>query len=301
MVVASDALRMRVLGVAGSSDTGKTTTVERLVAALSSRGRVATVKSIHHDVTPDQPGKDTHRHREAGANRVVGVAPNVEFEVRDGGKRAAAERTGSEVDALRSTLGRLGHPDFVLVEGFSGSLLPKVVTDDRAVGGRVVGRRDDALDALTAAAASLVPYPTVDGVRQALASRRADRDVNVDTDGDRGGSVVGAGAFSTSGPVARSADEWTSRDALPAGWDAGGSADGGEASRNRDGGDRFDAVEGASVAVRPPLRDPEPAVVTVGAAADDAEAATAAVVDAGRELARRWSHLSPVPDRVAVG
>ena len=281
---------MRVLGVAGSSDTGKTTTVERLVPALSSRGRVATVKSIHHDVTPDQPGKDTYRHREAGAIRVVGITPTVEFEVRDGGKRAAVERTGSEVDALRSTLERLGSPEFVLVEGFSGSLLPKVVTDDRAVEGRIVGRREDALDALTAAAASLVPYPTVDGVRRAVATREAEREADADADGDRGGSVVGAGVFSTPDPVARSAEEWVTSDALPDDWNADGLTDG-EGSH---------LVEGARVAVRPPLRNPEPAVVTVAAAADDVEAATAAVVDVGRELARRWSHLSPVPDRVAV-
>ena len=299
MRVALDASRMRVLGIAGASDTGKTTTVERLVPALG--GRVATVKSIHHDVTPDQPGKDTYRHREAGADRVVGVTPRVGFEVGDGGKEAAVARTGHEVDALRSTLERLERlerPAFTLVEGFSESLLPKVVTDDRAVEGRVVGRRDDALDTLSETAESLAPYPTVDGVRRTLAAREADRD----SDGTSGGPVVGAGAFSTPDPVARSADEWVSRDALPADWDADGPTDGDATFHSEafeDAG--FRVVGDAAVAVKPPLRIPEPAVVVVGVTADDAEAATAAVVDAGRELARRWPPLSTVSDRVVVG
>lgn len=289
VAVVADATGMRVIGIVGSSDTGKTTLVERLVPALRERGRVATVKSMHHDVTPDSPGKDTFRHREAGAERVVGVAPTVEFEVRDGGKRAAVERTGSEVGVLSSVLRRLDAPEFVLVEGFSASLTPKIATDDRAAGGRVVGRGEDALDALTAAAESVVPYLTVDGVRRSLV------DGGDVPDRPDDGTVVGVGEFSTIEPVERRSEEWTSRDALPADWDADGRDVVAAPSTAVSG------VRGVDVSVRPPLREREAAVVTVGVAADDAAAATAGVTAAGRELAREWPALSSDPDRVVIG
>ena len=61
---------MRVFGVVGWKNNGKTTLVERLVEHLAARGyRVSTVKHAHHEVDLDQPGKDSWRHREAGAAR----------------------------------------------------------------------------------------------------------------------------------------------------------------------------------------------------------------------------------------
>ena len=63
---------MRVFGVVGWKNNGKTTLVERLVAYLTAQGyRVSTVKHAHHEVDLDQPGKDTWRHRQAGADEVV--------------------------------------------------------------------------------------------------------------------------------------------------------------------------------------------------------------------------------------
>jgi len=139
---------MHVIGVAGHSDTGKTTHVERLVPALAERGRVATVKSIHHDVEVDAPGTDTYRHRQAGAERVAGVTPATTFEVAAGGKSRAVEREGAEAGALRERLlafSRAGI-DYAVVEGFSASLVPLVLTDEdvrETVGGAVLGHVDD--------------------------------------------------------------------------------------------------------------------------------------------------------------
>ena len=70
---------MKAVGFAGYSGSGKTTLVERLIPALKLRGlRVSVVKHAHHKFDIDHPGKDTHRHREAGAFEVV-VASEATF------------------------------------------------------------------------------------------------------------------------------------------------------------------------------------------------------------------------------
>ena len=63
---------MKVVGFAGYSGSGKTTLIERVIPALKARGlRVSVVKHAHHAFDIDHPGKDTYRHREAGAFEVV--------------------------------------------------------------------------------------------------------------------------------------------------------------------------------------------------------------------------------------
>ena len=66
---------MKVIGLAGYSGAGKTTLVERLIPALKQHGlRVSVVKHAHHKFDIDHPGKDTYRHREAGAFEVVAAS-----------------------------------------------------------------------------------------------------------------------------------------------------------------------------------------------------------------------------------
>lgn len=120
---------MHTVCLVGPSDSGKTTLMEALVDQLGDYGRVATVKSIHHDIEVDTPGKDTHRHREAGADTVVGLTPSLSFQITPGGKAAASSETAlleSTVDSLRVE----GY-DFVLVEGFHESAYPKIAVGDR--------------------------------------------------------------------------------------------------------------------------------------------------------------------------
>lgn len=111
---------MKVVGFAGYSGSGKTTLVERLIPALKLRGlRVSVVKHAHHDFDIDHPGKDTFRHREAGAFEVV-VAST---------KRLALMREFEQPAQLNvhHLLAELwGGVDWVLVEGFKGSNLLKV-------------------------------------------------------------------------------------------------------------------------------------------------------------------------------
>ena len=65
---------MRVIGLAGWSGAGKTTLLVRLIPELNRRGlSVSTLKHAHHDFDVDQPGKDSFRHRAAGAREVLVV------------------------------------------------------------------------------------------------------------------------------------------------------------------------------------------------------------------------------------
>lgn len=126
-----------IVQVIGPSDSGKTTLIEALVDRLAEHGRVATVKSIHHDVEFDTPGKDTHRHRAAGAETVVGVTPSTTFRIRERGK-ADPPREIDRLEEILDHLAREGY-DVVLVEGFKAASLPSIVlgeaslVDDRTI------------------------------------------------------------------------------------------------------------------------------------------------------------------------
>ena len=110
---------MNVYGVIGWKNAGKTTLVERLVAELCGRGySVSTVKHTHHRVDVDQPGKDSHRHRQAGAHQVILSSSSrwvVMTELRD-----APEAS------LEELLSHLAPVDIVIVEGYKRDRHPKV-------------------------------------------------------------------------------------------------------------------------------------------------------------------------------
>jgi molybdopterin-guanine dinucleotide biosynthesis protein B len=111
---------MKVIGFSGFSGSGKTTLVERLIPALKMRGlRVSVVKHAHHEFDIDHPGKDTHRHREAGAFEVV-----VASERRLALMREFERPADLTVHQLLAEL--YEGVDWVLVEGFKGSNLLKM-------------------------------------------------------------------------------------------------------------------------------------------------------------------------------
>jgi molybdopterin-guanine dinucleotide biosynthesis protein B len=109
---------MKVYGVIGWKNSGKTSLMERLVAEITGRGfSVSTVKHVHHSVDLDQPGKDTFRHRAAGAREVVLASAD----------RLAilVEHRGPEPE-LPVVLARMAPVDLVLVEGYKRDAHPKV-------------------------------------------------------------------------------------------------------------------------------------------------------------------------------
>lgn len=171
----ADGPLLPVVGVAGPSGSGKTTLVERLVDAFAAEGRrVATVKSIHHPIEPDDPGTDTHRHRTAGAAATVGVTPRHAFEVRphdrggnsdERGGGAAGEIGDGDARkraALRDALGRFAARgyDLAVVEGFTEVPIPTVLVGDadaERVAGEVVAEGNEPFAAVREAVRAVDP------------------------------------------------------------------------------------------------------------------------------------------------
>jgi molybdopterin-guanine dinucleotide biosynthesis protein B len=111
---------MNVVGFAGYSGSGKTTLVEQLIPALKKRGlRVSVVKHAHHKFDIDHPGKDTFRHREAGAFEVVVASENRLALMREFEKP-------SEMTVHQLIAELYDGVDWVLVEGFKDSDLLKI-------------------------------------------------------------------------------------------------------------------------------------------------------------------------------
>ena len=109
---------MQLLGITGWSGSGKTTLLTALIPLLAARGRgVSTVKHAHHDFDLDQPGKDSWRHRAAGAHEVM-IATSRRWAL-------LHENPGEEPD-LAELLARLAPVDLVLIEGFKASPHPKI-------------------------------------------------------------------------------------------------------------------------------------------------------------------------------
>jgi molybdopterin-guanine dinucleotide biosynthesis adapter protein len=111
--------RMKVFGIAGFSGSGKTMLIEQLVARCAARGlEVAVLKHSHHGFDVDKPGKDTWRHREAGAHEVMVVSPARWALMHE-------NREGREA-TLDELLARVSPCDLVLVEGFKQAPIPKL-------------------------------------------------------------------------------------------------------------------------------------------------------------------------------
>lgn len=110
---------MKVFGIAGYSGSGKTTLLEKLIPQFTARGlTVSVIKHAHHGFDIDRPGKDSYRHREAGASEVL-------LSCNDRWALMHERRDGSDV-TLDELLARLAPCDLVLVEGFKQEPIPKL-------------------------------------------------------------------------------------------------------------------------------------------------------------------------------
>lgn len=110
---------MKTFGIAGYSGSGKTTLIERLIPRLRARGlTVSVIKHAHHGFDIDKPGKDSYRHREAGASEVM-LTGNARWAL-------LHELRGAPEPTLDAYLSRFSPCDLVLVEGFKHEPVPKL-------------------------------------------------------------------------------------------------------------------------------------------------------------------------------
>jgi molybdopterin-guanine dinucleotide biosynthesis protein B len=144
---------MKVVGFCGYSGSGKTTLVEQLVSRLRLAGeRVSVVKHAHHDFDIDHPGKDSHRHREAGA-----------FEVVIASDRRLAKIREYEVHATptpHQVIAELCDCDWVLVEGFKQADLLKIEVWRASTGQPVQYPHDPFVVAIATDSPQALPRPT---------------------------------------------------------------------------------------------------------------------------------------------
>ena len=140
---------MHVMGIVGWKNSGKTTLVVELVRILTGKGfKVATVKHAHHNFDIDQPGKDSYRHREAGATDVI---------VASGARWAQVhELRGAPEPELDDLLPKVSADiDIVLVEGFKRDPHAKIEVIPPDFDGELLTRTDPDVVAIASDAGDL--------------------------------------------------------------------------------------------------------------------------------------------------
>ncbi len=161
---------MRLIGLAGWSGAGKTTLLVKLIPCLIGRGfGVSTIKHAHHGFDVDQPGKDSHGHRQAGARQVL-VGSALRWAL-------MTELRGSPEPGLRVLLALLAPVDLVIVEGFKRDSHPKIEVFRQANGKPWRHPEDPAIVAVASDARpdSALPWASLDDVERVadLALRHA--------------------------------------------------------------------------------------------------------------------------------
>ncbi|MBM1633657.1 molybdopterin-guanine dinucleotide biosynthesis protein B [Sulfitobacter mediterraneus] len=134
---------MKLFGVVGWKNAGKTGLMERLVTEITGRGiTVSTVKHAHHSFDVDHPGKDSFRHRTAGASEVL-LASGNRFALMH-------ELRGAKEPILAELLTRLSPVDLVLIEGYKRDDHPKVEAHRAVTGNPLIAPEDPTVRAVAA-------------------------------------------------------------------------------------------------------------------------------------------------------
>lgn len=129
---------MKIYGVTGWKNNGKTTLVERLVTEISGRGlTVSTIKHAHHAFDVDHKGRDSYRHREAGAQEVL-VGSGLRWAL-------IHELRGAAEPTLHDLLARLSPCDLVIVEGYKRDRHPKIEAYRDEAGKDLIARDDETI------------------------------------------------------------------------------------------------------------------------------------------------------------
>ena len=143
---------MRIFGLAGWSGSGKTTLLAAIIPELVARGVVvSTIKHAHHEFDIDRPGKDSWRHRQAGAREVMVAS----------GRRWAImhELRGAPEPTLEELVARMSPVDLLLVEGWKRHPHPKIEVHRPSLGKELLYPDDPQVVAIASDEAIAAPIP----------------------------------------------------------------------------------------------------------------------------------------------
>jgi len=132
---------MKLYGITGWKNAGKTGLMERLIANITARGlSVSSVKHAHHRFDVDHPGKDSFRHRAAGAHQVLLASS----------QRVAlmTELRGLPEPSLPDLLAQLSPVDLVLIEGYKSADHPKIEAHRSSTGQPLIAPGDPKIRAI---------------------------------------------------------------------------------------------------------------------------------------------------------
>ena len=146
---------MKVFGITGWKNTGKTGLVERLVVEVTARRlTVSTVKHAHHSFDVDHKGRDSYRHRAAGAREVL---------LSSGARWALMhELRGADEVPLAELLTKLSPVDLVLVEGFKAEGHEKLECHRAEAGKAIIAKEDDTIVAVASDVSLDLAQPVFD-------------------------------------------------------------------------------------------------------------------------------------------
>jgi molybdopterin-guanine dinucleotide biosynthesis protein B len=146
---------LRVIGFAGFSGSGKTTLIEQLIPRFVERGlRVSLIKHAHHAFDIDTPGKDSYRHRQAGATEVL-ISSNQRWALMH-------ELRGEAEPDLQMQLQRFSPCDLVLVEGYKQAEIPKIEVHRPSLGRSLLHPSDPHIIAMATDGPVLTSLPVLD-------------------------------------------------------------------------------------------------------------------------------------------
>jgi molybdopterin-guanine dinucleotide biosynthesis protein MobB len=146
---------MKIYGVTGWKNSGKTGLMERLITEFTNRGfAVSSIKHAHHTFDVDHAGKDSHRHRIAGAKEVI-LASRTRVAIMQ-------ELRGADEPTLDALLARITPVDLVLVEGYKRDRHPKIECHRAETAQPLIARDDPTIRAIASDCAIKTDQPVFD-------------------------------------------------------------------------------------------------------------------------------------------
>ena len=146
---------MKIFGVTGWKNSGKTGLMERLITEFTARGlSVSSIKHAHHSFDIDHPGRDSYRHRDAGARQVLLASRNrwaLMHELRD-----------EDEPSLGDLLKQLSPVDLVLIEGYKRDRHPKIEAHRKETGQPLIAPEDETIVAVASDKSVAIDRPVLD-------------------------------------------------------------------------------------------------------------------------------------------